>query len=143
MYRIINLKQHINRFSYFGNYLNSMQIVNLPKYDNYPSYNNFIMRKECTNIIVHRGKLIINLFNINNNKKKILYAEHDKLFNTDADNDLLLTNKKYLLTIAPVIFYSLNSYEDSVIQILFKSSHIINHYNIYKKKINVTKTEYL
>ena len=51
--------------------------------------------------------------------KKTLFAENDILYETEEDNDLVLTNHKYILIIAPSIFYS---YDDNTnFQLFYKS----------------------
>ena len=44
MFRFQNLKQKFSKFSYFGNYVNSFQILNLTKHDIYPHFEKYIIK---------------------------------------------------------------------------------------------------
>lgn len=61
MFRFKNLKQQFCRFSYFGNYVNSFQILNLAKHDIYPHFEKEIMKNVPSNLIINSGKLMINM----------------------------------------------------------------------------------
>ena len=61
MFHFQNLKQKFGKFSYFGNYINSFQIINLAKHDIYPDFQKEIMKTFRTNLIINSGKLMINM----------------------------------------------------------------------------------
>ena len=149
MFFIQNLKQKFGRFSYFGNYVNSFQILNLAKHDIYPHFQKEIMKNVPTNLIVNSGKLMINMkkFDKNNKilKQKSLFAENDILYDTEKKHDLILTNKKYVLTIAPYVFYSFYSYDDNTnFQLFYKSDDSIKYYTYHNNnKYSVSSIEYL
>ena len=149
MFRFKNLKQQFGRFSYFGNYVNSFQILNLAKHDIYPHFEKEIMKNVPSNLIINSGKLMINMKKFNKNKKtfnkKTLFAENDILYQTEEDHDLVLTNKKYVLTIAPSIFYSFYSYDDNTnFQLFYKSDDSIKYYTYHNNnKYSVSSIEYL
>jgi len=131
MFRFHNLKQKFAHFSYSGNYVNSFQFLNLTKHDIYPHFEKEIMKNVPTNLIVHSGKLIINMkkFDKNNKsfKEKSIFAENDLLYETEEDHDLILTNQKYVFTIAPCVFYSFYSYDSTNFQLFYKSDDTILH----------------
>lgn len=148
MFRFQNLKQKFCRFSYFGNYVNSFQILNLAKHDIYPHFQKLIMKNFPTNLIVHSGKIIINMKKIDKRhnvlKQKTLFAENNILYETDKDNDLVLTNQKYVLTIAPGIFYSFYSYDNNTnFQLFYKSDDSIKYYTYNNNKYLLSSIEYL
>ena len=140
MFRFQNLKQKFGRFSYFGNYVNSFQILNLAKHDIYPHFEKDIMKNVPSNLIINSGKLMINMkkFNKNNKilKQKSLFAENDILYETEEDHDLIFTNQKYILTIAPSVFYSFYSYDNNTnFQLFYKSYDSIRYYT-YQTNLN-------
>ena len=140
MFRFQNLKQKFGRFSYFGNYVNSFQILNLAKHDIYPHFEKEIMKNVPTNLIINSGRLMINMkkFDKNNKilKQKSLFAENDILYETEEDHDLILTNQKYILTIAPSVFYSFYSYNNNTnFQLFYKSYDSIRYYT-YQTNLN-------
>lgn len=148
IFRFQNLKQKFGRFSYFGNYVNSFQILNLAKHDIYPHFEKEIMKNVPSNLILHSGKLIINMKKYDKNKKtfnkKKIFAENNILYETYKDNDLILTNKKYVLTIAPGVFYSFYSYDNNTIfQLFYKSDDSIKYYTCNNNKYSVSSIEYL
>ena len=149
MFRFQNLKQKFGRFSYFGNYVNSFQILNLTKHDIYPHFEKDIMKNVPSNLIINSGKLMINMKKYDNNLKtfnqKTLFAENNILYETDKENDLVLTNKKYILTIAPNVFYSFYSYDDNTnFQLFYKSDDSIKYYAYHNNnKYSVSSVEYL
>jgi hypothetical protein len=67
------------------------------------------MKNVPTNLIINSGRLMINMkkFDKNNKilKQKSLFAENDILYETEEDHDLILANQKYVLTIAPSVFF--------------------------------------
>jgi len=75
MFRIQNLKQKFGRFSYFGNYVNSFQILNLTKHDIYPHFEKDIMKNVPSNLIINSGKLMINMKKYDK-IKKLLIKKH-------------------------------------------------------------------
>ena len=149
MFRFQNLKQKFGRFSYFGNYVNSFQILNLAKHDIYPHFEKKIMKNVPTNLIINSGRLMINMkkFDKNNKilKQKSLFAENDILYETEEDHDLILTNQKYILTIAPSVFYSFYSYDNNTnFQLFYKSDDSIRYYTYQtNNKYFVSSIEYL
>ena len=148
LFRFQNLKQKFHRFSYFGNYVNSFQILNLDKHDIYPHFNKQIMKNVPTNLIVNSGKLIINMNKYDKNKKtfnkKTLFAENHILYETKEESDLILTNQKYVLTIAPNVFYSFYSYHHITnFQLFYKSDDSIKYYTCHNNKYSVSSIEYL
>ena len=133
MFRYQNLKKNFGRFSYFGNYVNSFQIINLTKNDTYPNFEKEIMKNIPTNLIINSGKLMINMKKFDKNykilKKKSLFAENNILYKTKQDHDLIITNQKYIITIAPSVFYSFKSYENNTnFQLFYKSDDSIRYY---------------
>ena len=150
MFHFKNLKQKFSKFSYFGNYVNSFQILNLTKHDIYPHFEKKIMKNVPTNLIVHSGKLMINMkkFDKNNKiiKQKSLFAENNILCETEEDNVLILTNKKYILTIEPCVFYSFYSYDNITnFQLFYKSNNSIKYYTHQNNnnKYFISSIEYL
>lgn len=149
MFRFQNLKQKFGRFSYFGNYVNSFQILNLAKDDIYPHSEKEIMKNVPTNLIVNSGKIIINLKKFDKNskllKQRTLFAENDILYRTEQDRDLIITNQKYILTIAPNVFYSFYSYDNNTnFQLFYKSDDSIRYYTYQtNNKYSVSSIEYL
>ena len=148
MFRFQNLKQKFGRFSYFGNYVNSFQILNLTKHDIYPHFEKNIMKNVPSNLIINSGKLMINMKKYDKNKKtfnkKTLFAENNILYETEKDHDLILTNKKYVLTIAPSVFYSFYSYDNITnFQLFYKSDYSIKYYTCYNNTYSVSNIEYL
>jgi hypothetical protein len=149
MFRFQNLKQKFGRFSYFGNYVNSFQILNLAKHDIYPHSEKEIMKNVPTNLIVNSGKIIINLKKFDKNskllKQKTLFAENDILYRTEQDHDLIITNQKYILTIAPSVFYSFYSYDNNTnFQLFYKSDDSIRYYTHQtNNNYSVSSIEYL
>lgn len=149
MFKFINLKSKFGRFSYFGNYTNSIQFLNLAKHDIYPNFENEIMKDYPTNLIINSGKLMINMKKYDKNKKnfniKTLFAENNILFETQKDNDLVLTNQKYILTIEPSVFYSFYSYDNITnFQLFFKSDDSIKYYTYHNNnKYSLSSIEYL
>lgn len=75
MFRFQNLKQKLDRFSYFGNYVNSFQILNLTKHDIYPHFEKDIMKNVPSNLIINSGKLMINMKKYDK-IKKLLIKKH-------------------------------------------------------------------
>lgn len=135
MFRFQNLKQKFSKFSYFGNYVNSFQILNLTKHDIYPHFEKYIIKNVPSNLIINTGKLMINMKKYDKDKKtfikKTLFAESDILYQTEEDHDLILTNKKYVLTIAPTTYYSFYSYDDNTnFQLFYKSDDSIKYHQI-------------
>ena len=53
MFHFQNLKQKFCRFSYFGNYVNSFQILNLTKHDIYPNLKKKIIKNVPSNFIIN------------------------------------------------------------------------------------------
>lgn len=149
LFRFQNLKQKFGRFSYFGNYVNSFQILNLEKHDIYPHSEKKIIKNVPTNLIINSGKLMINLKKIDKNnkflKQKTLFAENDILYHTEQDLDVILTNQKYILTIAPSVFYSFYSYDNNTdFQLFYKSDDSIRYYTYQtNNKYSVSSIEYL
>ena len=144
MFRIHNLKSTFGRYSYYGNYVNSFQVINLAKHDIYPHYNQELKKNCPTNILVSSGKLLVNVHDAKNNNKISLYAEKNNLSKYGQDSELVLTNKPYVLTIAPSMFYSFYSYDhDTIFQMLFKSDNSIKYYTYRKNKCTISKIEYL
>lgn len=149
MFRFQNLKQKFGKFSYFGNYINSFQIINLAKHDIYPDFQKEIMKTFRTNLIINSGKLMINMKKYDKNKKtfnkKTLFAENDILYETEEDHDLVLTNQKYVLTLAPNVFYSFYSYDDNTnFQLFYKSDDLIKYYTYERNnKYFISSIEYL
>ena len=149
MFRFQNLKQKFGRFSYFGNYVNSFQILNLAKHDIYPHFEKESMKNVPTNLIINSGRLMINMkkFDKNNKilKQKSLFAENDILYETEEDYDLILTNQKYVLTIAPSVFYSFYSYDNNTnFQLFYKSDDSIRYYTYQtNNNYSVSAIEYL
>ena len=149
MFCFKNLKQKYNQLNYFGNYVNSFQIINLAKHDIYPHFQKEIMKKVTTNLIIHSGKLMINMKKIDKNnkiiKQKLLFAENDILYETDQFNDVILTNHKYILKISPKIFYSFYSYDNNTnFQLFYKSDDSIRYYTYEKNsKYYLSSIEYL
>ena len=149
MFRFQNLKQKFGKFSYFGNYINSFQIINLAKHDIYPDFQKEIMKTFQTNLIINSGKLMINMKKYDKNKKtfnkKTLFAENDILYETEEDHDLVLTNQKYVLTLAPNVFYSFYSYDDNTnFQLFYKSDDLIKYYTYERNnKYFISSIEYL
>jgi hypothetical protein len=149
MFHFQNLKQKFGRFSYFGNYVNSVQIINLAKHDIFPHFQKYIMKTGRTNLLINSGKLMVNMQKYDNNLKtfnqKTLFAENNILYETDKENDLVLTNKKYILTIAPNVFYSFYSYDDNTnFQLFYKSDDSIRYYTYEtNNKYFMSSIEYL
>ena len=129
MFRFQNLKQKFGHYSYLGNYVNCFKILNLYKHDIYPHFEEQITKKVPSNLIIYEGKLMINMkkFHKNNKilKQKSLFAENNILTETTEDHDLVLTNQKYVLTIAPNVFYSFYSYDNNTsFQLFYKSNNL-------------------
>jgi len=86
-----NLKRKFGQFSYFGNYVNSFQILYLTKHDIYPHFEKHIMKNVPSNLIIKSGKLMINMNNYNKIKKllikKILFPKNHILYETEEDHD--------------------------------------------------------
>lgn len=149
MFRYQNLKQNFGRFSYFGNYVNSFQIINLTKNDIYPNFEKEIMKNIPTNLIINSGKLMINMKKFDKNykifKKESLFAENNILYKTEQDRDLIITNQKYIITIAPSVFYSFKSCENNTnFQLFYKSDDSIRYYTYQKNnKYSLSSIEYL
>ena len=129
-----NLKNSACKYSYVSNYTNSLQLITLSKHDIYPHFNNFLMKSVPTNIIVHSGKLLINLIKLDklNKENKTLFCEPSSLCDSNKERDIILTNQKYILTIPPKIFFSFYSYEPATFQLMFKSDNTIQNYIINK-----------
>ncbi len=127
LFRYQNLKQKFGNFSYFGNFVNSFQILNLAKHEIYPHFNKELMKNVPSNLIINSGKIMINMRKYNKKEKtfneKTLFAENDILYDRDNDCDLILTNQKYVLTIAQNVFYSFYSYDNNTnIQLFYRSN---------------------
>jgi hypothetical protein len=144
MFRFQNIKSTFGIFSYNANYINSFQIVNLAKHDIYPQYNQHL-RKNCpTNILVSSGKLLVNIHDSKKNNKISLYAEKNNLTKCCQDSEFFLTNKPYILTIAPSMLYSFYSYNhDTIFQMFLKSDDNIKYYTFIKNKCYISNIEYL
>ena len=136
MFRFQNIKQKFGRYSLFGDYVNNFQILNLKKHEIFPYFEKEIIKNVPTNLIINSGKLMINMKKFNKNKilkQKTLFAEKDILHETEGDDDIILTKQKYVLTIAPNVFYSFYSYDDNTnFQLLYKSDISFRYY-IYQK----------
>ncbi len=133
-YLFKNLKNSSGKYSHLTNYVNTLQFITLPKHDIYPHYNNFLMKDVQTNIIVHSGKLLLNLnkFQKKNKENKALFCEPSILFKTEKEHDIILTNQKYILTIPPGILFSFYSYDTAIFQLMFKSNGESKNYIINK-----------
>ena len=145
MYRIHNLKKKFNRLSYTGNLINTLQFFDLNKQEIYPHFNTYLMRREPTNIILHTGKLLINMKNDKNDKTKLI-VEKDKTYEMEEDHDLLITENNHVISINPDIYFNFIAYEDSMFQLNFKSGNIIKYYTyhqnqkyIYSSSENIVK----
>ena len=128
MFRFQNLNQKFGHYSYFGNYVNCFKILNLYKHDIYPHFEEQITKKVPSNLIIYGGKLMINMKKFHKNNKiliqKSLFAENNILTETTEDHDLVLTNQKYVLTIAPNVSYSFYSYDNNTsFQLFYKSNN--------------------
>ena len=144
MFRYFNLKQKYGRISYFGNYVNSFQILQLAKHDIYPHHNKQLMKNVPTNIIINSGKLVVNMKNIKKDTECTIFAEDDKLIQCEEDHDIILTDRKYVLTIAPGIFFNFYSYEKSDFQLFYKSDDSIKYYTFNNKNnYDISSIEYL
>lgn len=124
--------KHIGRY-FTCKYINNIQILNLSKHDIYPHFEKEIMKNVPTNLIINSGKLMINMKKLNKNnkilKQKTLFAENNILYETDKYNEIILTNKKYFLTITPSVFYSFYSYDNNTnFQLFYKSNDSIPYY---------------
>ena len=138
MYRYQNLTRSFGKLSHLGNYVNSLQLINLYKHDIYPHFNNKFMQKVSTNIIVHSGKLLIDMEKYDNKTNKFkfhtIFAENELLYETEEDHDIILTDQKYIITIYPGIYYSFYSYDnDTLFQLFYKSDGIISEYSKDRK----------
>lgn len=155
MFRFKNLKTKLhNSYNLYNISTNTFQNLNLVKHDIYPHFNNAIKRETPTTLIVNSGKILVSLFDINTNKELSLFAEHNCLYqsylhttynsnrnnhsnnngNNDNKNailnrDIVYTNQKYALFIYPHIFYTLYSYDDANINLLFDSNGSISYYS--------------
>lgn len=133
MFFFKNVKQTSGVYSYVGNYINSFQLIHMAKHDIYPSFQQEVMTKVPTNLIINSGKLIINMkkYNKSSNKliQKSIFAESNILYKIEKDNDIILTNHKYIFIIEPNIFYSFYSYDNNTnFQLFFKSENSIKYY---------------
>lgn len=131
MYKFTNLSQKYNRLHIYGQYFTNLQLLNLAKHDIYPHFSNYTKTNKRTNILINSGKVIINFkkeninSNINektNNYIKTLYAEPNILCENNeeyANNDYtnfydsvnVLTNRSYILTVFPNVYFSFYSYD--------------------------------
>lgn len=144
MFRIQNLKTKFGIFSYYGNYVNSFQVINLAKHDIYPHYNQELKKNCPTNILVSSGKLLVNVHDAKNNNKISLYAENHNLTKNIKDSEIVLTTKPYILTIAPSMLYSFYSYDhNTIFHMFFKSDDNIKYYTFIKNKCYISNIEYL
>ena len=149
MYRYQNLTRSFGKLSHLGNYVNSLQLINLYKHDIYPHFNNKFMQKVSTNIIVHSGKLLIDMEKYDNKTNKFnfhtIFAENELLYETEKDHDIILTDQKYIITIYPGIYYSFYSYDnDTLFQLFYKSDDSIRYYTYQtNNKYSLSSIEYL
>lgn len=147
MYHFKNLKQNFACFSYFGNNVNSFQFLKLVKHDIYPHFQRQIMRNSQTNIIINSGKLIIDMKKYDKKNQKYqyesLFAEDDILLKTENDRDIILTNRKYILTIISGVYYSFYSYDYTDFQLFFKSNNSITYYTFQNNKYSNSSIETL
>lgn len=138
MYKFINLSQKYNRLSVSGHFKN-LQLLNLVKDDIYPHFNNYIKNNKQTNILINSGKILINFkkeikkeskSNNKSNYTKTLFAEptilcenkngsmeytNNEYINYDYtnlyDSVNVLTNRSYILTVFPNVYFSFYSYD--------------------------------
>ncbi len=146
-YSFKNFTKYNGKYSSITNSVNSLQLITLSKHDVFPYNNKFFMKNVPTNIIIHTGKILINLNKqnqLNKIENRVLFCEPFKLFTTDKDNEITLTEEKYILTIPPKIFFSFYSYETAIFQLMFKSNNLIRNYTINRKKnIYISSIEHL
>lgn len=144
MFRIQNLKNTFGRYSFYGNYINSFQIIHLAKHDIYPQYNQYLRKNYPTNILVSSGKLLVNIHDSKKNNNISLYAENHNLTKNIKDSEIVLTTKPYILTVAPSMLYSFYSYDhNTIFQMFFKSDDNIKYYTFIKNKCYISNIEYL
>lgn len=121
---IKNIKNKLGKISY-GNFFNTIQILSLNKHEIYPNFSDNFMKNYKTHIIINSGKLIIDMKKFDkktkNFKYQCLFAESDILYKTTNNNDIILTDKKYILTIKPCVFYSFYAYDNTNFQLFYKS----------------------
>lgn len=147
-YTYQNLKQKFGQFYFFGDRINSIQFMNLAKHNLYPHLESKIMKNVSTNIIINSGKLMIDMKKLNENRKivnqKILFAENNILYETDKNNDIVLTNKKYIITILPNIYYSFYSYDSNTnFNLFYMSNNNIKLYTEHNNSYCITSYERL
>lgn len=144
MYRFLNIKSQYGKFSYYSNYINSFHMINLGKYDSYPSLSEEFKKNVPTNILVSSGKLSVNIHDIKTKKNIYLYAGKNNLIKNDKDGYIFLTNKPYVLTIAPSMLYSFYSCEyDTIFQMFFKSDDNIKYYTYTENQCKISNINYL
>lgn len=138
MYKFTNLSQKYNCLSVSGQYFTNLQLLNLAKHDIYPHFNNYIKNNKRTNILINSGKILINFKKeikkeSKSNFTKTLFAEPTILCenNEDANNGYMeytnfndtvnvLTNRSYILTIFPNVYFSFYSYDKNSSLILLE-----------------------
>ena len=144
MYKFTNLSQKYNRLSISGHFKN-LQLLNLVKHDIYPHFNNYIKNNKQTNILINSGKILINFKKeikkeSKSNFTKTLFAEptilcenynngsidytNNEYINYDYTNFYdsvnVLTNRSYILTVFPNVYFSFYSYDKNSSLILLE-----------------------
>lgn len=140
MFRIQNLKYKFGNFSHFGYYFNTFQEINLNKYSIYPHFEKELLKSVPTLFYIDYGKLIINMkkYNKKSNKfiNKTIFAENNILYEIKNDNDIILTNQNYIITILPNTLYSFFAHENTKFKLFYTSDKTINYYTFNQSKDN-------
>ena len=149
MFRIHNLKYKFGNFSHFGNYFNTFQEINLNKYSIYPHFEKELMKSVPTYLLIDKGKLVINMKKYNKKSKKFInktiFGENNILYEMKNNNDIILTNQKYIITILPNTLFSFFAHENSKFKLFFTSNKSINYYtyDINNNNYNLSSIENL
>jgi hypothetical protein len=149
MFRIHNLKYKFGNFSHFGNYFNTFQEINLNKYSIYPHFEKELMKSVPTYLLIDKGKLVINMKKYNKKSEKFInktiFGENNILYEMKNNNDIILTNQKYIITILPNTLFSFFAHENSKFKLFFTSNKSINYYtyDINNNNYNLSSIENL
>jgi len=147
LYRFKNLAQNFGNISYNGNNINSMQFINLKKHNIFPDFNNLFMKHNPSYLIVNSGKIVINMKKYDKKNKYMknvtLFAEDNILYKQFYDKDIILTDKKYIITIFPHVYFSFYSYDNTNFQLYFKSNNRSEEYTNINNKFFLSKTNKL
>jgi hypothetical protein len=149
MFRIQNLKYKFGNFSHFGCNFNTFQEINLNKHSIYPHFEKELLKSVPTLFYIDYGKLIINMKKCNKKTnhfiKKTIFAENDVLYEIKNNNEIILTNQNYIITILPNTIFSFFAHENTKFKLFYTSDKTINFYtfNKYKNNYNLSSIENL